>query len=231
MSDLIVHEYHYTGGPQTYEYPIGSAVSPEHLNCMSPFVRDAATKNVDALRDMLVTKWKDIHPVIAPIGSYLLSLKICSVAFTESSGDTNSSWIVFRGANSSQCLVGSPSKASDDIMNADWINDIPGLRELLTEFGNLQVGMIPPCSGFFVGDRLIHQSDDELCWGQTGKWENALPMFHDGAGNSICVSTDGAIGIWLPHQFQNVAASLAEFVAMFVNRQQSGQSSQAQWWW
>ncbi len=231
MSEVIVHEYHYPGGPQTYEYPIGSPIPTDHLNCMSPLVRDTATQPIDSVRELLASSWSDLHHTVAPIGTYLLSLKICSVAFTESSGDLCQSWIVFRGSNSDQCLLGSPSIRSAEILNAAWIAKVTGLQHLLTAFGNLQVGMIPPCSGFYVGDRLTHESDNELCWGPTGKWENALPIFHDGSGNSICVSTDGAIGIWSPHQFQCIAASLPEFVTMFVNRQRSGQSPQTEWWW
>ena len=231
MSNVIIHEYFYTDGPQSYEYPVGCSIPVDHFNCFEPFVRDVVKLHADQIREQLATQWLDIHPIIEPIASYLLSMEVCSFVFTESSGGSCPSWIVFRGSHDQQLLLGSPGKPSDEISNSAWINKIPGVRQLLIEFGNLQVDMIPPCEGFYIGDRLVHEADDQLCWGKTGTWENALPFYHDCAGNSICVSTDGEIGIWSPHQFQSIADSLSAFVTMFLSRRRSGKSPEEEWWW
>ena len=232
MPEVIVHEYHWPGGgPLTYEYPIGTPVPAKHMDCLSPLVRDAASQSADLTRDHLASIWDEIHPAIKPVSDLLLAMQIQSVALTESSGDPSQSWIVFRDSNCRRCLLGAPAPLAKEIINAAWLKDVPGLLPLQTYFGNLQYGLIPPCSGFGFGHRLIQESDDQLCWGPTGNWENALPIFGDGCGNTVCVSTKGEIGIWSPHQFQAVAASLAEFVKMFVERQRLGQSPKTEWWW
>ena len=184
---------------------------------------------------MLSTRWNQLPSTLTPIGTLLLSLTPSSVAFTDwPDGSIRSSlhdsWIVFRGANQPNLLLGEPCCAGE-FSEADWIAEVDGLPKLISEFGNLQIGMLPPCFGFRVGGRLVHQSDTELCWGVTGDWENALPIFHDGSGNTICVSTDGKVGIRSPHQFQNVATTLGDFVTMFVKRQRTGKSPQREWWW
>ena len=198
---------------------------------MTPPIRNLAGQTVKTIREYLAAHWIDLHQAVAPIGHHLLSLNICSLAFTEPHDEPKQSWIVLRGSDSEQYLLGITSPLSDEVENATWLQNIDGLQDLLTAFGNLQIGTIPPCSGFNIGSRLIREADEELCWGITGKWENALPIFHDGSGNSICVSTDGEIGIWSPRQFQTIAGSLTEFVTMFLDRQKYGTSPESQWWW
>jgi hypothetical protein len=227
----VVHEYHYPGGPLTYEYPLGSRIPPAHLDCLSDFVRDLAGLNPGAIRQRLAADWSTLDASIALLAEYLLSLEICSVAFTEGETSPRGSWLVLRGPDPQQCLLGSAPPMSAELSGAKWINQHVGLRQLLAHFGALQVGMIPPCAGFYVSKCLIHENDNKLCWGRTGPWENGLPIFHGGSGNSICVSARGAIAIWSPQGFQYVAPALGDFVQMLVRRERSGQSAPGEWWW
>ena len=235
MEDVVVHEYHYAGGPLTYEYPIDAALPNEHIGKLSDFVRNFVGCSSEKIRRSLSTRWEHLPTSVRPIATFLLSLNASSIAFTDwPDGTLNSSiddsWIVFRGTNQQELLLGESGQRS--AVDAEWLSSVSGLSELLSEFSNLRIGTLPPYCGFYASKRLIKQSDADLCWGATGEWENGLPIFHDGSGNSICISERGAVGIWSSsNEFQYVGPTLADFVTMFVHRQRTGSSPQNQWWW
>ena len=230
MPSPITHEYHYPGGPVTLEYQIGSAIPEAHASRLSPFVHEVATSAPEATKSRLATKWARLSPAVKPIAAHLLEMDVCSVIFTGSNEGTSPSWVVFRSESGAQWMLGEPAPETAEELNCNWIDEVSGLRSLVTEFGALQVGMIPPCTGFHVG-RVVRESDKDLCWGPTGKWEGALPIYHDGSGCSVCVNPVGEVGIWSPGQFQDISPSFVEFVNMFVERQVTGESPQSQWWW
>lgn len=230
MPDPIIHEYHYPGGPPTLEYMLGEKIPAEHANRLSPFVRDMANLPPETIKERLAARWSNLDSTIKPIATHLLAMDVCSVIFTGLESPSSPSWLAFRNAAGAQWMLGAPPESIEETLTETWINNHAGLKSLVTEFGDLQVGMIPPCTGFYIG-RIVREDDQELCWGKTGSWENSLPIYHDGSGNSVCVSPNNEIGIWSPDCFNSIATSLAEFVGMFIAKETSRESPASQWWW
>ena len=198
---LIIHEYFYEGGPDTFEYvfPIRD-MAPDHEQRLTDWLRrflHCVPQELESLFRRYLTEIAT--PEINPLLDLLARLTPYSIVIQD-----EDAWLLCKlpeefsqqSNHQNMILLPGPNDLSDNCPELSNHSSAP-LRHLLKHFAGTKID-IPPHAGFVWPEQWKPAIDDSETglWENIQSWENSIPIYQPGNGDAVLVNSAGQFGKW-----------------------------------
>lgn len=198
---LIVHEWFYDGGPETYEYLLPCRkVDPKHENLFGDWIcRFTNLSPSDASLELHHYLDEIEIPEIAPLTNLVRSLKPNSLIVNE-----DQVWLLCKSAElfSELSAHGNMILLPPPTENVEWPTKLSHasfdtLRHLMCHLGGMRIDIPPTCGMHRILEMQPAIEDENTgLWTNIRSWEGSFPIYNVGNGDTVLVDANGQFGRW-----------------------------------